>query len=67
MARPRNDDSSSTLIDSTKFDNVLYQIKNDHLILFGGKSGTIAIRIDLIPDLIEEVKEIGEMYEGSRI
>jgi len=62
IERPRADDGTRTLIESEVFNNVLFEIKQGHVIVFGGRSGTLAVSLKLVDDLIHELSEIKEMY-----
>ena len=62
IERPRADDGTRILIESEVFNNVLFEIKQGHVIVFGGRSGTLAVNLKLVDDLIHELTEIKEMY-----
>jgi hypothetical protein len=64
--RPRTDDATRTIIQSEIFPDVLYECKKNHLIIHGGKNGTLAISFEAINDAINEMLEIKQVYEYGR-
>ena len=62
IERPRVDDGTRTLIESEVFTNVLFEIKQGHVIVFAGRSGTLAVNLKSVDALINELNEIKEMY-----
>ena len=50
------------VIDSESFRDLKYLIKDGHIVLMSGNSGTFAVRIEAIKDLFKEVKEIAEIW-----
>ena len=50
------------VIDSESFRDLKYLVKDGHIILISGKSGEFAVRMDVIPALFKELKEIAETW-----
>lgn len=56
------ENSGVRLIDSS-FKRVVYGIKNDNLIIFGGANGTLSVSIDMVRELAKEITEIAEVFK----
>ena len=61
--RPRHDNTTRTIIQSEIFPTVVYECKNNHLIIHGGVSGTLAISFEAINDVINEMIQIKDVYQ----
>ena len=55
-------DTASILIDSEEFSGLHYQIKDGHVILIGGECGTFAVDLKAANRLINELREVVEVY-----
>lgn len=51
------------VIESEYFNRVNYLIKDKHIIILAGKSGEIAIGLDKVQELTEELNEIYSMWK----
>ena len=52
------------VIDSEVFRDLKYMIKDGHIILISRKSGTFAIELRSVPDLMAELKEMQSVWGG---
>ena len=50
------------VIDSESFRDLKYMIKDKHIVLISRNSGEFAVRMDVIPALFKELKEIAETW-----
>lgn len=60
---PNSNDTVRTVIDSEEFDGVQYEIKDEHLIIFGGACGALSIRLKNLKPIIKELYEISEVWQ----
>lgn len=54
------------VIESDKFTIVKYLIKKGHIVIIAGPNGELAVDMNKLDELIEELQEIKEMWQGWR-
>ena len=54
------------VIQSEYFRNLNYLIKDKHIIVLAGLNGELAVKLELLEEFINELKEIGEFYKHDR-
>lgn len=50
------------VIDSERFRDLQYMIKDDHIILMSGNSGNFAVRFEVLTDLFRELEEVRSIW-----
>ena len=64
IEKPRTDNLKALAFNSEKFQSIVYEIKDGHVIVYSGKSGTIAVQLTKLRDLLDELMEIDDVYGG---
>ena len=54
--------SGEKVIDSEKFRDLQYLVKDNHIVLISGNSGKFALKFEHIPELFKELKEVSEIW-----
>lgn len=62
IGKPSENDYESILIDSTVFRSLVYQIKDNHIIIYGGINGTMAVDLRNVKDFLRETREVVDHY-----
>jgi hypothetical protein len=62
IEKPRFDDTKKVCWESERILGLTYEIRQNHVILYGGVSGTIAVDLSVLKKLIEDLEGVDEAY-----
>jgi hypothetical protein len=60
--RPNEKNTTRIVTDSEMLDGVQYEVVDNHVIVHGGASGTLAVNFNALPKLVMDLYDMKEVY-----